>query len=288
MEPVHVVECPRDALQGWGKPVATEVKVAYYKALMRVGFGTLDFGSFVSPRHVPQMADTLEVIRRLDAENAWGDGTRRLVIVVNARGAEAACACESVDDIGFPLSLSETFSLRNAGMGRDAAWGELDRVKAACEGAGKRLVVYLSMGFGNPYGDSWSLDLLSEWTHVCIQRVCPSVISWSDTLGSATPDLLEEAFRLIRPSGWDGALGAHLHAVPSEAEEKVEATLRGGCRRIDAAMGGIGGCPFASDALVGNIATETLRHVLAQRGGWVPRSGQAWEDAGRAARNVFN
>jgi len=288
MESVHVVECPRDALQGWAKPVSTEHKVAYYKTLLQVGFGTLDFGSFVSPRHVPQMADTAEVIRRLDAEHAWTPWTRRLVIVVNERGAREAAEFDAVDDIGFPLSLSEQFSLRNAGMDCAAAWRELERVKAVCEARGKRLVVYLSMGFGNPYGDPWSLEVLGAWTESCILRVQPAVISWSDTLGTAEAEVVEAAFQTVQPVGWDGELGAHLHALPEHARQKVEAALRGGCRRLDTAFGGIGGCPFASDDLVGNLATETVSEVLAAAGRWAPRSSQAWVQAAAAARAVFS
>lgn len=262
--------------------------MAYYKALLAVGFGTLDFGSFVSPRHVPQMANTAEVIRQLDREEAWTPWTRRLVIVVNERGAQEASAFDSVDDLGFPLSLSEQFSLRNSGMDGEAAWRELDRVMAVCEARGKRLVVYLSMGFGNPYGDPWSLELLASWTDACIRRVQPAVISWSDTLGTADAAVLEEAFRTVQPAGWNGELGAHLHALPAHAKQKVEAALRGGCRRLDAAFGGIGGCPFASDALVGNIATEVLQEVLSAHGRWAPRSAHAWAQARSAAREIFN
>lgn len=288
MDAVHVVECPRDALQGWATPVSTAAKVDYFAKLLQVGFGTLDFGSFVSPRHVPQMADTAAVIQALDARGAWTAETRRLVIAVNLRGAETACSFEAVDDVGFPFSLSETFSQRNAGMGRDEAWETLKRVKGACDAAGKNLVVYLSMGFGNPYGDAWSLDLLEEWAESCVRDVQPGVMSLSDTLGSATPDQLKAAVSRIRPNGWAGALGLHLHGHPLATAAKIEAALHGGCRRFDAAMGGIGGCPFAADALVGNVDTEELYRILGAMNLWNPRSIQAWEDARIAARELFN
>lgn len=288
MQQVHVVECPRDALQGWGKPVETAAKVDYLRALLAVGFDTLDLGSFVSPRHVPQMADTAAVLERLNELDAWNPVTRRLVIVVNVRGAEEACRYEAVDDVGFPLSLSETFSLRNAGMGRDAAWEQLAAIKEQCEQAGKRLIVYLSMGFGNPYGDPWSIDLLEDWMHTCISRFSPAVISLSDTLGSASPELLEVAFGRLGVRGDQVEVGAHLHAHPAQAAAKVEAALRGGCRRFDAAMGGVGGCPFAADALVGNVPTEVLVQQLAGSGLWTPPDAGAWESAQRAARNVFS
>jgi len=288
MQQVHVVECPRDALQGWGKPVDTAAKVDYLRALLAVGFDTLDLGSFVSPRHVPQMADTAAVLNRLSELEAWNPITRRLVIVVNARGAEEACRHDTVDDVGFPLSLSETFSLRNAGMGRDAAWDKLASIREQCEPTGKRLVVYLSMGFGNPYGDPWSLELLEEWMHTCISRFSPAVVSLSDTLGSASPELLEEAFARLGMRGDHVEIGAHLHAHPAAAAAKVEAALRGGCRRFDAAMGGVGGCPFAADALVGNVPTEVLVQQLAASGLWTAPDARAWEHARSSARIVFS
>jgi len=288
MQHVQVVECPRDALQGWGKPVDTATKVEYIRALLGVGFDTLDLGSFVSSRHVPQMADTAEVLSKLNDLDVWNPATRRLVVVVNLRGAEEACRHEAVDDVGFPLSLSETFSLRNAGMGRDAAWEQLAAVRECCEQSGKRLVVYLSMGFGNPYGDSWSLDFLEDWMLTCISRFAPSVVSLSDTLGSASPELIESAFSRLSKENTVADIGAHLHAHPAQAAVKVDAALRGGCRRFDAAIGGIGGCPFASDTLVGNVPTEVLVQRLGEAQLWTPPDAEAWVHAQRSARKVFS
>ena len=287
MERIHLVECPRDAIQGWHIPVETSDKIAYYRSLLDVGFETLDMGSFVSPRAIPQMADTREVLDALVEEGFKSRPTRWLVIVANARGARDAAAIEAVDDIGFPLSLSETFQQRNTGSGLEEAWNRLTDIQEIAQAASKRVVVYTSMGFGNPYGDPYSAALLVETTHRLVEALGIEVVSLSDTVGTASPTAIKQAFDALVPSLPDTEIGAHLHASPFDWEEKTTAAYEAGCRRFDGAIRGVGGCPMAKDDLVGNLPTERLVEHFEALEAWTVKDNRAWAQAQSIAADLF-
>ena len=286
MSTVQLVECPRDAIQGWPHPVSTEDKVAYYKELLDVGFHTLDIGSFVSHKAVPQMKDTRKVLQSLDDEGVFSSSTNVLVIVANERGAKDAVAAPGVTHVGFPMSISETFQLRNTGADLNRAWERLLTIREIVEKGGHNLVVYLSMGFGNPYGDAWSPELLMDWTAQVDDALRPEVIALSDTIGHADPNLLRSVFSELTKGGLNATLGAHLHATPWEAESKIQAAWEGGCRRFDGALGGIGGCPMAQDELVGNLPTEALVSFL-QAQSELDLNARAWNQALAFAVDLF-
>jgi hydroxymethylglutaryl-CoA lyase len=286
MSGVQLVECPRDAIQGWPHLVSTEDKVAYYKALLDVGFHTLDMGSFVSHKAVPQMKDTRKVLQSLNDEGVLSGSTNVLVIVANERGAKDAVAAPGVTHIGFPMSISETFQLRNTGADLKRAWERLLNIREIVENGGRELVVYLSMGFGNPYGDNWSPKLLLEWAAKVDDALGPEVIALSDTIGHADSDLLHSVFQQLNDSGLNATLGAHLHATPWAAESKIQAAWEGGCRRFDGALGGIGGCPMAQDELVGNLPTEALVSFL-QAHSDLDLNARAWNQAQAFAVDLF-
>jgi hydroxymethylglutaryl-CoA lyase len=286
MSAVQLVECPRDAIQGWAQPVSTEDKIAYYKGLLDVGFHTLDLGSFVSHKAVPQMKDTQKVLQSLDDEGVFSSATNVLVIVANERGAKDAVAAPGVTHVGFPMSISETFQLRNTGADLDRAWERLLNIREIVEQGNRQLVVYLSMGFGNPYGDDWSPTLLMDYAAKTDEVLRPEVIALSDTIGHAEPDLLRSVFTELTAARLSATLGAHLHATPWDAESKIKASWEGGCRRFDGALGGIGGCPMAQDELVGNLPTETLVSFLRAHGD-LPLDERAWNQSQAFALDLF-
>ena len=286
MSAVQLVECPRDAIQGWARPVSTEDKIAYYKGLLEVGFHTLDLGSFVSHKAVPQMKDTRKVLQSLDDEGVFSSATNVLVIVANERGAKDAVAAPGVTHLGFPMSISETFQLRNTGADLNRAWEQLLNIREIVEQGNRQLVVYLSMGFGNPYGDDWSPTLLMDWAAKTDEVLRPEVIALSDTIGHAEPDLLRTVFSELTAAGLSATLGAHLHAAPWAAESKIQASWESGCRRFDGALGGIGGCPMAQDELVGNLPTETLVSFLRVHGD-LPLDERAWNQSQAFAVDLF-
>ena len=282
----QLVECPRDAIQGWPVPVSTEDKIAYYKALLDVGFHTLDMGSFVSHKAVPQMKDTRAVLNALDDEGKFEGDTRILVITANERGAKDAVIAPGVTHIGFPMSISNTFQLRNTGADIARAWDRLERIRSIAEDGNKQLVVYLSMGFGNPYGDDWSPELLLDWAGKLDETIKPEVIALSDTVGNASPDLVHSVFTQALSEGHNAIIGAHLHAAPWEATDKIQAAWKAGCRRFDGALGGIGGCPMAQDELVGNLPTETLVDFLKANAD-MQLNERAWNQAQSFAVDLF-
>jgi hydroxymethylglutaryl-CoA lyase len=285
---LHLVECPRDAIQGWPHPISTEDKLAYYRVLLRVGFDTLDMGSFVSPKAIPAMADTARVLDQLEAEGIWDQtATRALVIVANERGARDAVEYDSVSAIGFPLSLSPTFQERNTRASVEEAWKRLDAVAGHCAKRGKDLVVYLSMGFGNPYGDAWSEEMPASWAQTLANRFSPEVISLADTVGAATPDLVERVFDVATAELGPERLGAHLHLHPLEGMEKIKAAHRGGCFRFDGALRGVGGCPMAQDDLVGNAPTERLVEWAETEGLWTVGNSSSLDQAQSLAADLF-
>lgn len=262
MSEIQLIECPRDAMQGIKTFIDTQVKIDYLNALLKVGFHTLDFGSFVSPKAIPQMADTREVLAGLEIENS---ATKLLAIVANLRGAEDAVAYPEISYLGFPFSLSETFQQRNTNNSRENALELVAEMQDLCMRNRKELVVYLSMGFGNPYGDAWSAELALDYAHQ-IQKLGVGIISLADTVGSAEPETIREVFTLIRRELPHTEIGAHFHATPYNWEGKIAAAYEAGCRRFDGALKGFGGCPFAKEELTGNVATENIVRYLEGKG----------------------
>lgn len=288
MDRIHLVECPRDALQGWKNEVPTDDKFGYYKTLYQVGFDTLDMGSFVSPKAMPSMADTAEVIKMLEDEGVVPNpNTRTLVIVANERGAEEASNFEVINDMGFPLSLSESFQQRNTRANIEEGFSRLDKIQNICHKSNKRLVVYLSMGFGNPYGDAWHPDMLTEFSSKLYNELGVVVIAFSDTVGSATEDVITSAFQATISALPKVEFGAHLHFKLTDGFGKIDAALKGGCKRFDGAIKGIGGCPMAQDELVGNAPTEKIIELFRSKGIWSPKSESAWSQAQSHATEIF-
>lgn len=255
---MNLIECPRDAMQGLAHFVPTDLKIRYLNALLRVGFHTLDFGSFVSPKAIPQLADTVEVLAGLDLSQTQ---TKLLAIVANMRGAEQALTHAEIDFLGFPLSVSETFQQRNTNKSIAQALSEVAQIQNQCVQANKTLVVYLSMGFGNPYGDLYSPALVGEFSQQLIDLGI-RIIAPSDTVGTSTPDAIEDLFGHLLATYPTVTFGAHLHTRPDETRAKVEACLRAGVSRIDGALRGFGGCPMAADTLTGNLPTEEIIPIV--------------------------
>lgn len=251
---VQIIECPRDAMQGWPHFIATPQKVQYLNALLQVGFDTLDCGSFVSHKAIPQMADTAAVLPQL---RLTGTTTKRLVIVANLRGAEEAVTYEMIDCLGFPFSISPTFQQRNANSSIEEAYTKLDAIANLCAQYNKTPVVYISMGFGNPYGDAYDESLVLEWVEKISQLNIP-VISLADTVGLATPGQVLSVTRQVITTHPAITVGVHLHSAPLNRIEKLAAAFSAGCRRFDGALNGIGGCPMANDELVGNMDTQQM------------------------------
>lgn len=278
-----LTECPRDAMQGLTRFVPTDLKIRYLNALLRVGFDTLDFGSFVSPTAVPQMADTTDVLAGLDLTDTQ---TNLLAIVANRRGATQVTRHGQIRYIGFPLSVSETFQQRNTNKSITQALGEVSEMQNLCLQTGHELVIYLSMGFGNPYGDPYSPDLVADFSGrlagLGIHRVAPS-----DTVGTATPEAIETLFRYLIRAFPAVSFGAHLHTRPGETAAKVRAALRAGVGRIDGALRGFGGCPLADDHLTGNLPTEEIIETLRAEGVAVALNQEAWNEAWRLSAEVF-
>lgn len=261
MSSVKIIECPRDAMQGIKSFIPTELKVRYLQALLGCGFDTLDFGSFVSPRAIPQMADTAQVLNDLDLSEIK---TKLLAIVANLRGAESALGFEAIEFIGYPFSISENFQMRNTHKTIEESMVVLSDILSLANEHGVKVVTYLSMGFGNPYGDPWSPEIVAQWTETLVGMGC-KIISLSDTVGAASPEVISELFNGVIPQFPEVEFGAHLHTAPHSWREKVDAAYRAGCRRFDGAIQGFGGCPMAKDELTGNMPTEKLLSYCAQQ-----------------------
>ncbi|MGB1529149.1 MAG: hydroxymethylglutaryl-CoA lyase [Flavobacteriaceae bacterium] len=257
-----IVECPRDAMQGIQSFIPTAEKVKYLQFLLQVGFHSLDFGSFVSHRAVPQMRDTAKVLDQLDLSDTK---TKLLAIVANLRGAETALCFEQTEYIGFPFSISENFQMRNTHKTISESLHTLEQIKELTDKCNKTLVVYLSMGFGNPYGDPWSIDVVSKWVERLAQMEI-EIISLSDTVGQAASEDISFLYSSLIPAFSSIEFGAHFHTHPNRGYEKLKAAFDAGCRRFDGAIHGFGGCPMASDALVGNMPTEKVITFLNERG----------------------
>ncbi|MEO0065723.1 MAG: hypothetical protein RI983_1049 [Bacteroidota bacterium] len=258
---ITLVECPRDAMQGWKHFIPTQDKIKYLNALLKVGFDVLDCGSFVSAKAIPQMADTAEVIASLN----WKESaTKLLVIVANERGAEEAVKFDAIRYLGFPFSISPSFQLRNTNSTLEESFERVKTLHAMCEKYGKELVIYLSMGFGNPYGDSYGEEILFHWANQ-MTALGIRIISLADTVGVATPDQISSALQSLIPAYPEVEFGVHLHADSLNWKPKMEAALAAGCHRFDGAIKGIGGCPMAQDELVGNMDTEKMIGFFAEK-----------------------
>jgi hydroxymethylglutaryl-CoA lyase len=254
MGAIKLIECPRDAIQGYPSPVSTSLKIAYYQMLLKVGFDTLDCGSFVSPKAIPQMADTAAVIQGLDCSDT---PTKLLTIVANLRGAEEAVTYDKIHYLGYPFSVSENFQVRNTGKTIEESLVVLKQIQELTALHNKELVVYLSMGFGNPYGDPWNTTIISNWVAL-LADLGINIISLSDTVGSAQTKDVEVVFSKLISAYPALEFGAHFHALPEEWFAKINAAYGVGCRRFDGTIKGLGGCPMAHDHLVGNIPMEKL------------------------------
>ncbi len=252
---MKIIECPRDAMQGIETFIPTEQKVQYLQSLLDVGFDTLDMGAFVSPKAIPQMKDTGEVLEKLNTEDSSSD---LLVIVANERGARDASQYEQVRYLGYPFSISETFQQRNTNASIEGSLERLRGIVDIANDAGKEVVVYISMGFGNPYGDDWSPSLASDWTRRLVEDLGIRTVSLADTIGVADPDTVRKLFAELIPAYPDVEFGAHFHTRPDSWKANIEAAYANGCERFDSAIKGFGGCPMAEDELVGNMATEDL------------------------------
>ncbi|HYG04732.1 MAG TPA: hydroxymethylglutaryl-CoA lyase [Chryseosolibacter sp.] len=278
-----IIECPRDAMQGLAGFIPTAEKIAYINALLKVGFDTIDFGSFVSPKAIPQLADTAQVVDKLELD---GVKTKLLAIVANTRGAEEAAKYEKIHYLGFPLSISETFQQRNTNKSIAEALNTLEEIQNICVRSGKVLVTYISMGFGNPYGDPYDVGLVSQFAGI-LSTLDVKIISLADTIGVSNPENIRYLFTNLSKQFPGVQFGAHLHSNPRTAMEKIEAAYDAGCRRFDGAIRGFGGCPMADDELVGNIATETIVSLLGARKIATTLDQEAFIKCGAMADKIF-
>jgi hydroxymethylglutaryl-CoA lyase len=280
--PVKLTECPRDAMQGLHDFIPTDIKAAYINLLLQVGFDTIDFGSFVSPKAVPQMQDTTEVLDRLDLS---ATRSKLLAIVANHRGAKEAVRHAQISFLGFPFSISETFQQRNTNSGIEKAFDTVKQITDLCGESGKKLRIYLSMGFGNPYGDEWSIALLRHWAEAMIDLGIEDIYL-ADTIGIATPEQITEVMTGLKDLDAT-RFGMHLHSTPNTWQEKIEAAYRAGCRMFDTSLRGFGGCPMAKDELTGNIATENVVGFLQANGEEVGLDMDEWREAMDYSVRVF-
>ncbi|HRO07808.1 MAG TPA: hydroxymethylglutaryl-CoA lyase [Saprospiraceae bacterium] len=257
---LKLIECPRDAMQGLHNFIPTDVKADYINQLLKVGYDTIDFGSFVSPKAIPQMRDTTEVLSKLDIENS---DTKLLAIIANTRGAEDAARFSEIDYLGYPFSISETFQLRNTNATMAESIVRVEEIQEIAVRNNKQMVIYISMGFGNPYGDTWNVEIAQYWVDK-LADMGIRIIALSDTIGIATPESISYLFKNLIPPYPDVEFGAHLHSQPFNWLPRIEAAYNSGCRRFDAAIRGYGGCPMAKDDLTGNMATENLLQYFDQ------------------------
>jgi hydroxymethylglutaryl-CoA lyase len=280
---MKIIECPRDAIQGLPQFIPTDQKIRYINQLLKVGFDTIDFGSFVSPKAIPQMRDTTEVLAGLD----WSSSRSKLLaIVANVRGAEEACQHAGIAYLGFPLSISETFQQRNTNKSIAEALNELNTIQELCIRHSRQLVCYISMGFGNPYGDPYDESHVQHFVDI-LRTLEVTIISLADTVGAATPESIRRLYGSVSSSFQTLEFGVHLHATPQTAYEKIQAAYEAGCRRFDGAIKGFGGCPMAKDELVGNIATETLIQFLHDHGEAIGLDRSALQQSMKLADEVF-
>ncbi|MDN3585230.1 hydroxymethylglutaryl-CoA lyase [Pedobacter aquatilis] len=278
-----LVECPRDAMQGLHDFVPTELKSEYLNLLLQVGFDTLDFGSFVSPKAIPQMADTTEVLASLDLSKTE---TKLLAIVANLKGVQNAVQHEEITYLGFPFSISETFQQRNTNSSITQSLMTVEEMLSLCDKNNKNAVVYLSMGFGNPYGDEWNYEIVEKWADVLVDKGV-KILSLADTVGVSTPEKIENILPRLISRFNRTEIGVHLHSTPTERFEKIEAAYHSGVKRIDAALKGFGGCPMAADDLTGNIATEDVISFLNSKGESLNLNMDKWNQAMALSGRIF-
>lgn len=280
---IRITECPRDAMQGIKTFIPTEIKAHYLNLLLKVGFDRLDFGSFVSPKVTPQMRDTSQLVELLETDSS---PTKLLAIIANVRGAEDALQHEKIKILGFPFSVSETFQLRNTNSTREQSLNSVKEITKLCLDNSKTPLVYLSMGFGNPYGDPWSADIISEYTEKIIDLGVNEIVL-SDTTGESNPEKIQYLFPLLKEKFPTISLGLHLHSKPQDTNAKLQAALELGCTMFDTALRGFGGCPMAKDDLVGNIATENLIALLNENNIPHQLNLDAWNEALAYSWKVF-
>lgn len=283
MKPIKIIECPRDAMQGIKAFIPTERKAAYIQSLLRVGFDTLDFGSFVSPKAIPQMQDTAAVLAQLDLS---ATSTKLLAIIANTQGAVAAAQHPEIEYLGYPFSISENFQMRNTHKTIAESLVTLQEILNLADQSNKQVVAYLSMGFGNPYGDPWNVEIVGEWTDK-LSKMGVKILSLSDTVGSSTPEVIRYLFAHLIPKYPQMELGAHLHTTPDKWFEKIEAAYTAGCRRFDGAIQGFGGCPMAKDDLTGNMPTEKLLSYFTAKKETTGTSPMSFESAYNEATKLF-
>jgi hydroxymethylglutaryl-CoA lyase len=285
MKKVKIIECPRDAMQGIKSHfISTDKKALYINSLLKVGFDTIDFGSFVSPKAIPQMRDTAEVLAKLDLTKT---NSKLLAIIANTRGANDAVQFKEIDYLGYPFSISENFQMRNTHKTIAESIKTLDDILNLADKHNKEVVVYLSMGFGNPYGDPWNVEIVGEWTEK-LSNMGVKILSLSDTIGSSTPDVISYLFSNLIPKYPKIEFGAHLHTTPDKWHEKVDAAYKAGCNRFDGAIKGYGGCPMAKDELTGNMPTEKLVSYFTAQKADTNIKPMSFESAYNKALEVFN
>ena len=280
---IKLIECPRDAMQGWRNFIPAEKKIEYINSLLKVGFDTIDFGSFVSPKVIPQMADTKEVVGGLELGFSK---SKLLAIVANYRGAEDASVFDQITYLGFPFSVSETFQQRNTNSSIAESLERVEEIQNLCIKTGKKLVVYISMGFGNPYNDPYDEDIVFNWVEKLIELDI-EIISLADTVGLATPEQVYDLTSYLVESLPSTEIGVHLHSTPANWNEKLEAAVRAGCKRFDGALKGIGGCPMADDELVGNMNSEWMIEYFKEKKLITGLNEDALKESLRIAGEIF-
>lgn len=282
-EKIKLIECPRDAMQGIKDFIPTDKKVQYIQSLLRVGFDTIDFGSFVSAKAIPQMQDTAEVLSKLDLSKT---NSKLLAIIANTQGAENASVHPEIQYLGFPFSISENFQMRNTHKTIAESLITLQEILNIADKSNKEVVTYISMGFGNPYGDPWNVEIVGEWTEK-LAGLGVKILSLSDTIGSSTPEVIDYLFSNLIPKYPNVEFGAHLHTTPDKWHEKVDAAYKAGCRRFDGAIQGFGGCPMATDKLTGNMPTEKLLSYFTTQKADHNLSAMSFESAYNEALKIF-
>lgn len=283
MDPIKIIECPRDAMQGIKPFIPTARKTAYIQSLLRVGFDTIDFGSFVSPKAIPQMVDTAEVLAHLDLSQTK---SKLLAIIANTQGAVTAAQHSEIQYLGFPFSISENFQMRNTHKTIEESLVTLQEILNIADQNQKEVVTYISMGFGNPYGDPWNVEIVGEWTEK-LANMGVKILSLSDTVGSSTPTVIEYLFSHLISKYPKIEFGAHLHTTPDKWHEKIDAAYKAGCRRYDGAIQGFGGCPMAKDDLTGNMPTEKLLSYFTAQKESTGTSPMSFESAYNEATKLF-
>lgn len=281
---MKLIECPRDAMQGLHDFIPTDLKAAYINLLLQVGFDTIDFGSFVSPKAIPQLRDTSEVLAKLDLSNTK---TKLLAIVANLRGVQEAIKHKSINYLGFPFSISETFQQRNTNSSITESLNTVEEMLNLCDQSNKTAVVYLSMGFGNPYGDEWNVEIVEKWADELVKRGV-QILSLADTTGVSTPEKIKTILPPLIKKYNQTEIGIHLHSTPYTRLEKIEAAYNAGCVRFDSALKGFGGCPMAADDLTGNMATEDLIEFLQSKGEDLGLDMNKWQEAILFSSKIFN